>query len=408
MNVLQYLINGISIGSVYAIIALGYTMVYGIAKMLNFAHGDVIMVGAYISFCATNYMGLPTVLAILLSMAVCTALGILPPNVEVRVYNPVNLAALWRLNFRMHDKYIIADDRAYLLGGRNTRNVSLGSYQEKADEDRDVLVCSADDGPGASLLEVRDYFETVWNLPTTKPFRGREGTEQARQELRSWYEVMKTGAPAVFAPPRWEEETMAAASVQLLHNPPKAGIRQPTLWGALTDQMERGSDVVVQTPYLILNGTMRGDLKELTADGRRMRIILNAPETGANPNGCVDYLNQRGKLSRLGAELYEYAGARSVHTKTVLVDDRISIIGSFNMDMRSAYLDTEMMLVIDCPELNEALRDRDESYMAQSRCVHPGGKITEGEAWTAPTLPGAKRLLYGLMRIVVLPMRHLL
>ncbi len=59
MKIIQYLINGISIGSVYAIIALGYTMVYGIAKMLNFAHGDVIMVGAYISFCVTNYLGLP-------------------------------------------------------------------------------------------------------------------------------------------------------------------------------------------------------------------------------------------------------------------------------------------------------------------------------------------------------------
>ena len=59
MKIIQYLINGISIGSVYAIIALGYTMVYGIAKMLNFAHGDVIMVGAYISFCVINYLGLP-------------------------------------------------------------------------------------------------------------------------------------------------------------------------------------------------------------------------------------------------------------------------------------------------------------------------------------------------------------
>ena len=55
---LSYLINGISLGSIYAIIALGYTMVYGIARMLNFAHGDVIMVGAYICFCATQYLGL--------------------------------------------------------------------------------------------------------------------------------------------------------------------------------------------------------------------------------------------------------------------------------------------------------------------------------------------------------------
>ena len=86
MAVVQYLINGISIGSVYAIIALGYTMVYGIAKILNFAHGDVIMVGAYISFCVTNYLGLPAVVSILASMAVCTVLGIL---IEALAYRPL-------------------------------------------------------------------------------------------------------------------------------------------------------------------------------------------------------------------------------------------------------------------------------------------------------------------------------
>ncbi len=86
MQVLQYLINGISIGSVYAIIALGYTMVYGIAKMLNFAHGDVIMVGAYISFCVTNYLGLPPVLGILAAVLVCTILGII---IEGLAYKPL-------------------------------------------------------------------------------------------------------------------------------------------------------------------------------------------------------------------------------------------------------------------------------------------------------------------------------
>lgn len=86
MQILQYLINGISIGSVYAIIALGYTMVYGIAKMLNFAHGDVIMVGAYISFCVTNYLGLPAIVSIVAAMAVCTVLGII---IEGLAYKPL-------------------------------------------------------------------------------------------------------------------------------------------------------------------------------------------------------------------------------------------------------------------------------------------------------------------------------
>jgi len=86
---LNYLITGISLGSIYAIIALGYTMVYGIAKMLNFAHGDVIMVGGYMCFCATTYMGWHPALGVLLAMAVCTMLGIL---IERLAYKPLRSA----------------------------------------------------------------------------------------------------------------------------------------------------------------------------------------------------------------------------------------------------------------------------------------------------------------------------
>ena len=86
MQILQYLINGISIGSGYAIIALGYTMVYGIAKMLNFAHGDIIMVGAYISFCVTSYLGLPAWVSVVAAVVVCTVLGIV---IEGLAYKPL-------------------------------------------------------------------------------------------------------------------------------------------------------------------------------------------------------------------------------------------------------------------------------------------------------------------------------
>ena len=86
---LNYLINGISLGSVYAIIALGYTMVYGIAKMLNFAHGDVIMVGGYVAFCTTSYLGWPVIPSILLSIFVCMVLGIV---IERLAYKPLRAA----------------------------------------------------------------------------------------------------------------------------------------------------------------------------------------------------------------------------------------------------------------------------------------------------------------------------
>ena len=89
LEFLSYLISGISLGSVYAIIALGYTMVYGIAKMLNFAHGDVIMVGGYVSLLAMTSLGLPTWAAILLAMVVCTVLGVI---IEGLAYKPLRSA----------------------------------------------------------------------------------------------------------------------------------------------------------------------------------------------------------------------------------------------------------------------------------------------------------------------------
>ena len=93
MSILNNLINGISLGSVYAIIALGYTMVYGIAKMLNFAHGDIIMVGAYICFFTMSKMSssllVGAVAGTLLAMAVCTVLGVV---IERLAYKPLRQA----------------------------------------------------------------------------------------------------------------------------------------------------------------------------------------------------------------------------------------------------------------------------------------------------------------------------
>ena len=90
MAFLSYLIGGLGLGSVYAIIALGYSMVYGIAKMLNFAHGDIIMVGAFVTYFAMSSYGLPVIVAIILSIVVCTVLGVV---IERLAYKPLRQAS---------------------------------------------------------------------------------------------------------------------------------------------------------------------------------------------------------------------------------------------------------------------------------------------------------------------------
>ncbi len=114
----SYLINGISLGSVYAIIALGYTMVYGIAKMLNFAHGDVIMVGGYVVFLVVSTLGLPPVLAVLLAVVVCTVLGI---TIEKIAYKPLRKAPSLAVLITAIGVSYFLQNSSLLLFGANTK-----------------------------------------------------------------------------------------------------------------------------------------------------------------------------------------------------------------------------------------------------------------------------------------------
>ena len=113
-----FLINGISLGSIYAIIALGYTMVYGIAKMLNFAHGDVIMVGSYVVFLSMGTLGLPPVGAVLLAVVVCTVLGM---TIEKIAYKPLRKASPLAVLITAIGVSYFLQNAALLLFGATTK-----------------------------------------------------------------------------------------------------------------------------------------------------------------------------------------------------------------------------------------------------------------------------------------------
>ena len=125
---LSYLCSGISLGSIYAIIALGYSMVYGIAKMLNFAHGDVIMIGAYICFCATQYWGMAPITSVVVAMVVCTLLGVV---IERLAYKPLRAASSLAVLITAIGMSYLLQNSALLIWGANPKSfpsvVSIGS-----------------------------------------------------------------------------------------------------------------------------------------------------------------------------------------------------------------------------------------------------------------------------------------
>lgn len=118
MAFLSYLIGGLGLGSVYAIIALGYSMVYGIAKMLNFAHGDIIMVGAFVAYFAISSYHLPVFVAVVLSVAVCTVLGVL---IEKLAYKPLRQASSLSVLITAIGVSYFLQNSAMLLWGTDTK-----------------------------------------------------------------------------------------------------------------------------------------------------------------------------------------------------------------------------------------------------------------------------------------------
>ena len=119
MSFINYLINGVSLGSAYAIIALGYTMVYGIAKMLNFAHGDIIMIGSYVVFVTVSSMGLPPMLGVLLAVAACTLLGVV---IERVAYKPLRSASPLAVLITAIGVSYLLQNVALLIFGADTKS----------------------------------------------------------------------------------------------------------------------------------------------------------------------------------------------------------------------------------------------------------------------------------------------
>ncbi len=290
-------------------------------------------------------------------------------NVEIKIYNRFNPFTPWKLMGRLHDKYLIADRDVYILGGRNTYNYFLSDAGYK-NYDRDVLVYNTDpDGNGSSLRQLEDYFESVWKLEENtllKPWSA-DRTASAKKELEERYQRLKTEQPALAERADYEKMTFEVNKITLLTNPTHVYAKEPTVFYSLAEIMKQfKGDIFIHTPYIICNDWMYDSLQEICRVNPQTSLLTNSAGNNGNPFGASDYLMHKDRLLDTGLTLYEYEGGVSYHGKSISIGDRLSIVGSFNIDMRSVYLDTEQMLVIDSKGVNRQLRDNMEVYEAAS------------------------------------------
>lgn len=303
--------------------------------------------------------------------------------VQIRIYNPVNILEPWNLMGRMHDKYLIVDDYGYLLGGRNTYDLFLGSYQSSyKNQDLEVFVWNEGKLESSSINQIKAYFNSVWQLSYSKPYHypsfyaDSKMAEKVEQQLTERITRFRLKNSDILSAVDSVENTFSAGKIQLISNPVHRNNKEPYVWNTLCKLMNSAKErVYLHTPYIICSKEMYHDLTEIGDKNIDTRLLLNAPENGANVFGCSDYISEKSNVLATGFQIYEYMGAYSYHAKALLIDQNLSVIGSYNADMRSTYLDTELMLTIESPALNQELEAVMRDAEAQSKYT-----ISEDEA----------------------------
>lgn len=337
------------------------------------------------------------------------------PNVQIRIYNP-NLSVgvgFWRraanavtqfreINQRMHDKTAIFDGIAGITGGRNMADEYFDYDKEYNFRDRDALLL------GRAVTDMSENFDEFWTsefaVPVEEIFEDADLNLSA-EEIASRIEQLHAYAED---PLNFEPQVRAAITDTAQHF---AALLQDMSWQDVTfindvpgkndgeSELEGGGEstdrlieavrgaresILIQSPYLILPKGGIELFEQLAADGVRIRVSTNSLASTDNIPAFSGYHGQRSQLLRAGVELYEfkpYGEIRetlidrfpriaesdpvfALHAKSMVIDDRTIFIGTFNLDPRSANLNTEVGILVDSIELARQLTESIERDIA--------------------------------------------
>jgi len=310
------------------------------------------------------------------------------PNIEIRLYNPFrNREGIWRVvemvqrvfsvNHRMHNKSWIADGRVAIIGGRNIGEEYFSARPDVNFRDLDLLVA------GPAVDEANRIFDDYWNNDAAVPIAAlafhteaelrlllRESENEARRKAAVPYlrevAASRQRAQASKAELHWSSQ------VQVLSDPPQKHRRDDqsdwlvSAFGRMFEATRHKALLI--SPYFVPGDEGLAGLQALRSRGVQVGVVTNS--LAANDVIAVHggYMTYRVPLLQAGVQLHELkahgqatgsglfgSSGASLHTKALVLDDRLGFVGSFNLDPRSAYLNTEMGVVFDDPLLARQL-----------------------------------------------------
>ena len=266
----------------------------------------------------------------------------------------------------------MADHKYLLMGGRNMFDYFLGTHKGKSKGvDREILIVNQGSKDQGAVGQIRRYFQKVWNLEVCKTkFNtcSKNKKEKAVKRLLSHAEKVKI--------PEYDYQkiTVPTKKTTLVTNPTTIYGKEPVVFETLKQLMlQAKNQVIIHTPYAVFSKEMYEGITQVKQQVPDTTMILNSIASGDNICASADYRKNRSKILDTGISLYEYMGKHSTHGKSLVIDDDIAVVGSYNFDCRSTYVDTETMLVVQGKEITKQLEEDFDGLKNESLKVNKDG-----------------------------------
>lgn len=301
----------------------------------------------------------------------------LHPNIELKFYQPLKLLSPLSWNNRLHDKIIIVDEKLVLIGGRNIGDRYFREDMMKDDfvKDRDVLIYKDEflDDSSSVITDMENYYAKIWNheysKPSIKKIKPKEEDKGKvfNDNLRFKYMEFKEEYIEHLKYTDWYKNTIPTENIKFVYNPIGRTNQDPwCLRELLTLASQAKESIFIQSPYVIPSRNMKAKFSQYHIDYKKVTMLTNSLSASPNPLAVAGYSNSKEEIIDSGVEIYEYQGPKSIHSKTYIIDEYISVIGSFNFDARSSYINTESMVIISSEKFAENLKEKIQTDLDNS------------------------------------------
>lgn len=330
-------------------------------------------------------------------------------GIEMRYFNAPTLRNIFRFDRRMHDKLLIVDRHYLLVGGRNLDeryfepdlNVSGTFY------DYDEMYT------GTVAREAAQYFDERWKSSwTTRANMRRNERRTRRPDNREEYILLEAGTEAAYNLRKSEARDKPleqlvikpCTKVAFVANHPHKRKRNRPVEEAFIAEIDRAQKTIdLQNAYILFTRPVKRSLRNALDRGVQVRIVSNSLQSFDIPTFYGSYLNLRPRLLRWGIEIHEFRKAQTMHSKVAIMDSATTIVGSFNLDPRSAKRNSETIVIAYDTAAAHSLTNYFQTSLDSSWTILPNG-MPEGETKRHPNSSFFKRLKITLWRFTIGPL----